>query len=842
MNKIICMGLALAAFSLTAPAQDWKSAIDGLPKYEFGQSRTFIEPLHEAIQQAGGDAAKLKPIAAALGEMLSGEASTEGKREALRALGPIATAAEVPVLVKLLPDADVGEMALWDLERVSDPSAAKALLDALAAAPADQKAKYILALGWRKEAIAAEALTAALSGPEADALAAAAALARIDSPAACAAAAEKRAGAKGKLRAALSDLALVCAERALATPEGKASAVATYEQLMAEGEPGHLRGAALNGLVKAEPEKALERVIQAFTGKDADLALVAAGFVRDLKADGATQAFAALIGEAPAATQGVLIDALADRGDAAAHDAVAKALNSGDEYVKLAAVRALGKIGNQDDTAKLAALAADAGGDLKRAAETSLNTLPGAGVDEDLAALAANSDAKLRSAAITALTERRAVGVRSELMKLLNDGDDDTRAEVYAALEVLCDETDMSILLKKLSANLYPKDVPMLEKVIMAVCNRIPDESKRAAAVTEELAKSAGTEHRVSLLHILGGVPTKESLDAIRDAMATDDARVRLSAVETLSAWPTDATVGDLVTILQSPPSDAERSAALGGYVRLLRENKTISPAHALQEYELAISYAANAEEKKQMVAGLASVPDKHALDLLQILANEPDLANETASGMVSVLRLISGAYPELAKARLTAFTSESTPAAIKAPAQAALGLLGGLEDYVTAWQVSGPYFETGKSAHDLFEMAFPPEQGTAEDWRIVPLANVGNSSGLAPWAVDLNTAIGGQERVAYLRTWLTAEKATEGVLELGTNDGCKVWLNGKLLHSFKEGRPLKPGDDKIALSLNEGKNELLIAVYQQGDAWAACARLADKDGKALAGVTASAE
>lgn len=842
MKKIICTGLTVAAFALVAPAQDWKAAIGQLPKYEFGQSRTFIVPIHDAIREAGGDAAKLKPIAEALAGVVSGKATAEAKREALRALGPVASAAEVPAIAGLLNDAQVGDTALWALERVGDPAATKALLDALAAAPAEKKATIILALGWRKEASAADALTALLSGDEANAVAAATALTRIDSPAACAAAAEKRAGAPEKLRVVLSDLALVCAERALATPEGKASAVATYEQLLAEGEPSHIRAAALNGLVKAEPEKGLERVLAAFTGKDEGLALVAAGFVRELKTEGATQAFAALIGEAPAATQAILIDALADRGDAAAHDAVAAALNSDDEAVKVAAVRALGKIGNQGDAAKLAALSADASGDLKRAAQTSLNTLPGEGVDQELAALAGNSDAKLRGAAITALTERRAVGVRSELIKLLNDGDDATRADVYTALEVLCDETDMSVLLKKLSANLYPKDVAALEKVIMAVSNRIPEESKRAGAVAAELAASAGTEHRVSLIHILGGVPTTESLDAIREAMTTDDARVRLTAVQALAAWPTDWTAADLAVIAQAPPTDEDRSAALAGYVRILRESEEIAPSDALQQYELALSYATNAAEKKQIVAGLATLPDKRAIELLESLANEADLSNDVASGVVSVARLISGAYPELAKSKLASYTSENTPAAIKTPAQSALALLGGLEDYITAWHVAGPYLEAGKSARDLFDMSFPPEQGAENNWRIAPLANVGNSADLKPWAVDLGAAIGGQERVAYLRTTLNAEKAAEGVLELGSNDGCKVWLDGKLLHSFKEGRPLKPGEDKIALSLKEGKNTLLIAVYQHGGAWAACARVAGKDGKALAGVTASVE
>jgi len=72
----------------------------------------------------------------------------------------------------------------------------------------------------------------------------------------------------------------------------------------------------------------------------------------------------------------------------------------------------------------------------------------------------------------------------------------------------------------------------------------------------------------------------------------------------------------------------------------------------------------------------------------------------------------------------------------------------------------------------------------------------------------------------------------------LGSNDGIKAWLNGDLIHGLNVGRPLTPGQDKVPVKLKAGDNLLLLAIYQHGGQWGACARLRSADGGAIEGVT----
>jgi len=841
MKKMLCSGLAAAVFALGSPAQDWKSAIEKLPSYDFGQSRVFLVPLDEAVRAAGTNN-EGKALEKALAQVLAGNATIEARRYTLRAIAPIATAESVPVIAKLATDPHVGDIALWALERVTDPAAANALIDALAAAPPEHQVPFILSLGWRREVAAVAPLAALLTGTnEAIGVAAANALARIASTDACDKIREAHKAAPGSLRAALSLAALNCAEQFAADDKTKAQAVEIYTDLSAADESYNVRAAALNGLVKAEPENALKRVIAAYTGEDADLALVANGFVRTLPGKEATEAFAALVGEVTPEHKAALIDALADRGDAGAHDAVAAAATSPDDTVKLAAIKALGRLGNASDVALLNELNANASADLKRAAQTSLNTLPGDDVNKALFALAAEGDVKLRSAAITALTERRAKDVRADVTKLLDDADATIRSDAAAALEVLAEPSDLPALLARLAKGGDEAAVASLERVIAAVSNRIPDEGKRAAQAASAQGKASTPAQRVSLVRVLAAVHTKDSLTALQAQVQGDDDAARLAAVTALAAWPTMDAGEVLLKVGEAPRSEEEGSLALGGYVRLVREAEMPCGSCRVDAYEKALGLAKTNGTKKQIIAGLGTSPTLRALELLESLKAEPELATDASSGIISVARMISGAHPALAKEKLIPFTKADTPDALKKPADMAIAHLNLFEDYITAWEVSGPYFESGVSGLALFDKAFAPENAPDEaKWNIAPLAF--NSGEFKPFTVDLGAVIGGQERLAYLRTKIKAAKAQEAVLELGTNDGCKVWLDGTLIHSFKEGRPLVVGEDKINLSLTEGDHTLMIAVYQQGWHWGACARLATPTGAPAEGLSTSVE
>ena len=80
---------------------------------------------------------------------------------------------------------------------------------------------------------------------------------------------------------------------------------------------------------------------------------------------------------------------------------------------------------------------------------------------------------------------------------------------------------------------------------------------------------------------------------------------------------------------------------------------------------------------------------------------------------------------------------------------------------------------------------------------------------------INLDAVFGGDHRVAYLVTNIAANKSKRVALCLGSDDGIKAWLNGRLIHANKATRPVAMDSDKVPVRLKKGDNILLLKVVE---------------------------
>ncbi len=140
-------------------------------------------------------------------------------------------------------------------------------------------------------------------------------------------------------------------------------------------------------------------------------------------------------------------------------------------------------------------------------------------------------------------------------------------------------------------------------------------------------------------------------------------------------------------------------------------------------------------------------------------------------------------------------------------------------------WEVSGPYMQEGKSYNELFDIPFAPETdgGKGAKWRKMP---EGTDAG-RPWYLDLLKALdGGEQRVAYLRTKLQWPAERQVKLWIGSDDGNKVWVNGKLVHTNNVARAFAPDQDSATVTLKKGENIIMMKITQNNLPWGASLRI----------------
>ncbi|MEN6424738.1 MAG: DUF1080 domain-containing protein [Phycisphaerales bacterium] len=101
--------------------------------------------------------------------------------------------------------------------------------------------------------------------------------------------------------------------------------------------------------------------------------------------------------------------------------------------------------------------------------------------------------------------------------------------------------------------------------------------------------------------------------------------------------------------------------------------------------------------------------------------------------------------------------------------------------------------------------------------------------------AINIIEAIGNaQDAAAYLKASVWSPNTQKATLQLGTDDGVKVWLNGKMVHANNASRGVMPDEDKVPVTLQQGVNELLLKVTNGSGDWGAIARFVGEGGKPL--------
>ncbi|HUT34462.1 MAG TPA: HEAT repeat domain-containing protein [Planctomycetota bacterium] len=755
----------------------------------------------------------------------------------LKQLQHIGKAESVECMAALLADKDelVRESARRALQKSPTPEATAKLLAALdGATDAQWRVGLINALGDRGDAAALKTLLKLAADGDDDVRSAAVlALAKIGDKAAADPIAAAMAKGSDHAKVTATDSYLRLAEKLVAKGD-KAAALPIYRKLLEA--PGHVRCAAVIGLGRAGGTAELDAIFATMADKDEKLRGAALYALGQLPGREVSAAIVAKMKTAEPALKVVLLQALALGGDKEALPAFLAAAADADESVRIAAYEGMAALGNEAAApALIAALVSKADRELE-AARLAVNQIPGDAVTAALIKAFDTAPPAGKVQLIGCLAARRTPSVAPALLKAATDADAAVRTEAFKALADVADASALPAIVKLLVGAKDDGERAAAERTITSIARRMDTEDQRTEAVLAALP-GAGVPARVSLLRIAANLGGAKALAAVRAAMKDPAPEVQEAAFRALPNWADPSVARDLLDIAKSDAPLARRVLAIRGAVDVASKTGGLAPDEMQKIFESAMAAAPRPEDKKMVLGAMANVANLGVLDLALKYLTDPALKAEAEIAAVRVARAVSGSYQAKAREVLKNLAELSDNDQVKKEASEAIALLDRFEDYITSWLVSGPYRQGDKDGPGLFDFAFPPEKpgDTTAKWAAMP---IGTDKG-RPWLIefDKTPGIAGQNAVVYLRTRVQSPAKQEARIEAGSDDGIKVWLNGKVVHANNATRPCSPGSDKAKVTLNEGWNDLLVKVTQGGGEWSVCLRFRGPNGERLVGL-----
>jgi len=786
---------------------------------------------------SSGTAAQRDKYVDALCGALEADKPREVKAFVVRQLQLVGNERAVPTLAKFLQDDEHYADAAQALLAIGGAEVAKAFRQTLAHAQGKRRIAIIDALGLLGDHESVALLREEAKHQDAQiSFAAFAALSAIGD--------ESALGARGQVstpgwyewcraNALVLRLPLVLAPRA-DHQDDYAAAVEGLFPVMLEYDAVHMRCAALHVFAEVAQAVAVEYVLEAMTDDELERSAAATETGVTIPGKEATGAFIAELKRAEAATRARILNVLTRRGDAAALPAAVEALKDEDKDVRLAAVKAVATLGKERAVGPLVAFLGTDEGDERKAAEDVLTGLAGEDVARKIAAAIAGRSAGVRAALLDVLARRRARAQLDTIHRFTTDEDESVRIAAIKAVGELANESAAPKLLPLLKKADSDAEREALALALASTCSRAESPAMRAAPIIAAIDRTGARDY-CSLLRVLGRIGGPQALDQLRQAARDARAEVKGAAVRSFLEWP-DATAAEPVLEIAKEAEELKHHVlAMRAYARLVGLDAKRPAKKTLRMYAAGLDAARRVEERKMLLSGLAEIKDAQTLAVLEPYLGNEQLRAEAASAMITVADgLLPGGWVE-ARTALESVLAATEVENIRTRAEDVLRRVAECEDFITDWLASGPYRQGGKKGNELFDVVFPPEEPDAGgvEWKRQPVSK----DPARYWYVDLVRSCGGSHPVGYLRTYVFSPKTQDVLLEFGSDDGIKVWLNGEVIHANNVPRGCDRAQDKVKATLNEGWNELLLKITNIGGGWGACVRVRSPDGGRLEGL-----
>lgn len=570
--------------------------------------------------------------------VLKSDAPHKDKADACRLLAIVGTKDAIEPLAALLGDEKLSHMARYGLEPIPDPAVDDALRDALGKLKGRPLVGVIGSIGARRDAQAVQPLSGLLMSSETPGEAKSMALRALGQIGTMAAAEVLKESLNHAPPEGLLDVyegLFRCAE-ALVAQGQREQAIEIYDQLRKLDAPHQVRGGALRGAILTRGRSGVPLLREHLRSDDYIMFSAAVQAAQELPGSEVTQALTAELNQLPPDNQILVIQTLGKRADVQALGSLfALAMNSKTQSVRLAAIRALPDIGDPSSAGVLEKLLADADSEISQAAQEALAALPGQKADEAVMRMLNSSQTGERLTALELIGRRRMTTSIPELLKAARDADPEVRPAAIRKIGELGSDAELPALLVLLMHFKDSQDLDAAERALSAVCLKADNPQSYTVKLTSLLTE-AQPEQKSALLRVLGVIGGTNALSAVRAEVNNSNAQVSDAAIRVLCAWKTADAAPDLLALARTSPNSSHKTAALRGYISLVRD-ESLPTREKLAMCKTAALLIQRIEEKKLLLGVLGTVPAVEALSMAMAHLDDPETRNEASFAAIAI-------------------------------------------------------------------------------------------------------------------------------------------------------------------------------------------------------------
>jgi HEAT repeat protein/type 1 glutamine amidotransferase len=809
---------------------EFESVLNSVKYYKYGDNRLNLTVIEDMIRVAHRNPNYLSRIEQSLVTFLMSDASIPAKQVIGKYYSLIAKPVSAEAIATLLDDPNLYETALYILERIPGESVNGLLQKNLSVANDKVKASIINTLGTRQDKNAVPKLKEYIQSNNPDiATATAFALGNIGTWKAAKLLKKSLKTVTGNQRKTVLDAYLECGNQLLNSGDLKKAKI-IFTQLSHKRENPVIRSAAIRGLIQSSPGNAGKIILNALKESEPKIISTAISSISLLSNSDDISTVAKSVNQLPVNGQIQLTSALSTLGEnSTVFSTIKLATESENGPVRLAALDALGNVNLESSVSLLANISAHGFRKERTTARASLYKLNGNNINDIILSKISHAETKVKIELIRAVQKRRIKKGADLMLTLANDANPSLRIESARALRFIANEPHITGLVNLLKNSESDKDQDELEKaiVIMAKSNGLNNAMGMEIMNRLDAMPFLPKQTAIKILGQLGYEPSYESLIGFLNHHEKD---IRKSAIKALSEWKNDSPLSTLFSVTEKAKSQSHKTLALRGIIRLIGLESDRSTEATNELYKRAMALAANAQEKKAVLSGLSNVMSISAFRMAETYLPLENLKAEAAASCIKIANGIHTEYPVECKPVLVKIISDIPNESIKENAQLVLNQIEIYDDYITKWRMSEPFMATDKS---IFNTAFGPELATYGNWTTAPLMSDPNRY----WYVDFAKIIKSMVAAIYMETEFWSDVQQTVRLEMGSNDGIKTWLNGQVVHVHDASRGVTAGEDVKEVTLQKGKNILLMKIVNEGGGWGGCARLRRLDGGHLSNV-----